>query len=233
MGPHLEVWWWFITAEQQKKLPEMGPNAHPPEFSWKCLPKDVRHFYPRRKCYGNRYGPNPLILQRSHFIHTHVCVLSCSVVFHSCNPIDCSPPGSPVHGILQASILEWVAISFSNTYIYVHICTHVRAQWFFAIPWTVAPGSTVRGILQARILEWVARLHLGDPGTEPRSLASPALAGGFFTASATWEATAKERREFLEVVKIWLVIPHRSVQRATGKSFQYTSILVQVSRKPT
>ena len=31
-----------------------------------------------------------------------------------CNPMDCSPPGSPVHGILQARILEWVAISFSR-----------------------------------------------------------------------------------------------------------------------
>ena len=31
-----------------------------------------------------------------------------------CHPIDSSPPGSPVPGILQARILEWVAISFSN-----------------------------------------------------------------------------------------------------------------------
>ena len=31
-----------------------------------------------------------------------------------CNPVDCSPPGSSVRGILQARILEWVAISFSR-----------------------------------------------------------------------------------------------------------------------
>ena len=31
-----------------------------------------------------------------------------------CDPMDCSPPGSSVHGILQAGILEWVAISFSR-----------------------------------------------------------------------------------------------------------------------
>ena len=31
-----------------------------------------------------------------------------------CDPIDSSPPGSPVRGILQARTLEWVAISFSN-----------------------------------------------------------------------------------------------------------------------
>ena len=31
-----------------------------------------------------------------------------------CDPMDCSPPGSSVHGILQARTLEWVAISFSS-----------------------------------------------------------------------------------------------------------------------
>ena len=36
---------------------------------------------------------------------------SCPTV---CNPTDCSPPGSSVHGILQARILEWVAIPFSS-----------------------------------------------------------------------------------------------------------------------
>ena len=39
-----------------------------------------------------------------------MCVLSCSVMSDSCNPTDCSPPGSSVHGTLQARILEWVGI---------------------------------------------------------------------------------------------------------------------------
>ena len=34
-----------------------------------------------------------------------------------CDPIDGSPPGSPVPGILQARVLEWVAISFSNSHL--------------------------------------------------------------------------------------------------------------------
>ena len=42
-----------------------------------------------------------------------VCV-SQSVVSDSCDPTDCSPPGSSVHGISQVRILEWVAISFSR-----------------------------------------------------------------------------------------------------------------------
>jgi len=33
-----------------------------------------------------------------------------------CDPMDCSPPGSSVHGIFQARILEWVAISFSEIF---------------------------------------------------------------------------------------------------------------------
>ena len=40
--------------------------------------------------------------------------VSCSVVSDLCNPMDCSPPGSSVPGILQERILEWVAISFSR-----------------------------------------------------------------------------------------------------------------------
>ena len=46
------------------------------------------------------------------------------------------------------------------------------------------PGFSVHGIFQARILEWVAFPTPGDlaePGIEPATLASPALARGFFT----------------------------------------------------
>ena len=49
--------------------------------------------------------------------HKRVCVCMCSVT-HSCltlcNPMDCNPPSSSVHGILQARILDWAAISFSR-----------------------------------------------------------------------------------------------------------------------
>ena len=40
------------------------------------------------------------------------CSVAKSCLTH-CDPIDCSPSGSSVHGILQARILEWVVISFS------------------------------------------------------------------------------------------------------------------------
>ena len=42
------------------------------------------------------------------------CCLVAQLCLTVCNPMDCSPPGSSVHGILQARTLEWVAISFSR-----------------------------------------------------------------------------------------------------------------------
>ena len=47
---------------------------------------------------------------------THFPPLSCTHA-QSCNPMDCSPPGSSVHGLFQARILEWVAISFSTWFL--------------------------------------------------------------------------------------------------------------------
>ena len=70
-----------------------------------------------------------------------------------CDPMDSSPPGSPVHGILQARILEWVAISSSRgssqptLQSCLTLCNPIDGS---------PPGSSVSGILQARILEWVA-----------------------------------------------------------------------------
>ena len=60
-----------------------------------------------------------------------VCAKSLQLCLTLCNPMDCSPPGSPVHGILQARILEWVAMPSSRksswprdrtriSYIYLH-----------------------------------------------------------------------------------------------------------------
>ena len=55
-----------------------------------------------------------------------------------CDPIDGSPPGSSVPGILQARTLEWVAISFSNAWKWkVKVKSLSRAQ-LLATPWTAA-----------------------------------------------------------------------------------------------
>ena len=55
-----------------------------------------------------------------------------------CNPIDGNSPGSPVHTILQAGILEWVAISFSNAWKWKVKVKSPSCVWLFATPWTAA-----------------------------------------------------------------------------------------------
>ena len=67
-----------------------------------------------------------------------------------CDPIDGSPPGSPVPGILQAKTLEWVAISFSNAWkwkVKVKSLSRVR---LFSTPWTAAHQA----VLQVKIKGW-------------------------------------------------------------------------------
>ena len=73
-----------------------------------------------------------------------------------CDPIDGSPPGSPILGILQARTLEWVAISLSNAWkwkVKVKSVSHVRlCDSMDCSP----PGSSTHGSFQARVLEWGA-----------------------------------------------------------------------------
>ena len=69
------------------------------------------------------------------------------------------------------------------------------------------PGSSAHGILQARLLEWLPFPPSGDlpdPGIEPVSLTSPALADGFFTTSplGKWVKKGKRRTKFTTAVHV-------------------------------
>ena len=55
-----------------------------------------------------------------------------------CDPIDGSPPGSPVPGILQARTRVWVAISFSNAGKWQVKVNSLSRVWLLATPWTAA-----------------------------------------------------------------------------------------------
>ena len=80
------------------------------------------------------------------YIYIYVCMYmyaatapkSLQLCLTLCNPIDSSPPGSPIPGILQARTLEWVAISFSNALkwnVKVKLLSCVR---LLATTWTAA-----------------------------------------------------------------------------------------------
>ena len=72
----------------------------------------------------------------------------------------------------------------------VCVCLSFSHVQLFVAPGTVGlPGSSAHRIFQAEILVWVA-IYSSEGSSQPRdaSLVSPALAGRFFTTSATWES---------------------------------------------
>ena len=72
-----------------------------------------------------------------------------------CDPIDGSPPGSSVLGILQAIILEWVAISFPNAC--MHACQVFTRVWLCATLWTAAHQALPStGFSRQEYWKWVA-----------------------------------------------------------------------------
>ena len=74
-----------------------------------------------------------------------------------CDPVDSSPPGSSVHGIFQARILEWVAIAFSVWNTAAAAAKSLQSCPTLCDPTDSSPtGSPIPGILQTRTLEWVA-----------------------------------------------------------------------------
>ena len=74
-----------------------------------------------------------------------------------CDPIDGSPPGSAIPGILQARTLELVAISFSNAMKVKSESEVTESCPTLSDPMDCSPpGSSVHGIFQARVLEWGA-----------------------------------------------------------------------------
>ena len=122
-----------------------------------------------------------------------------------CAPVDCRPPSSCVCGISQARILEWVAVSFSRGSSWRKDWTHTSCIagrvftncmlshfshfWLCATLWTIAYQALLSMALSGQ--EYWTGLpccppgDLSDPGTEPVSPMSPALAGGFFTTGTS------------------------------------------------
>ena len=83
-------------------------------------------------------------------------------------------------------------IYLSQTCLIVCMLSHFSHVQFFATLWTVAcQAPQAMGFPRQEYwngLPFPSPGHLPDPEIEPMSLMSPALAGGFFTTSATWEA---------------------------------------------
>ena len=94
---------------------------------------------------------NPVFIILLHLLSSRHTLQSCLTV---CDPIDGSPPGSPVPGTLPARVLEWIAISFFQ-------CMKVKSESevsqscpTLSDPVDCSPqGSSIHGIFQPRVLE--------------------------------------------------------------------------------
>ena len=118
-------------------------------------------------------------------------MLSGSAVPALCDAVDCSLPGSPVHGVLQARVLEWFAASFSTSDMVGCVCPVTQLCPTLCSPTDCAPRPPLS--MEFSRQEYWSGLPFPTPGDlpssgmEPTSLVSLALAGIFFTTGATWE----------------------------------------------
>ena len=100
--------WHFQNWFRKCSFSSSCPGAEHVKLVLKCYQGEKWRVGQGRDKMGNRAWP-----------YTHYCIYmkwsediqSCSTL---CNPMDCSLPGSSIHGILQARILEWVATAFSR-----------------------------------------------------------------------------------------------------------------------
>ena len=153
-------------------------------------------------------------------------------VTQSC-PTLCDPTDYTVHGILQARILEWVAFPFSRRSSLPKDQTQVSRMQEDSLPAEQGkPKNTGAGSLsllhwvfptqesnwdllhcrqilyqlsyEGRILEWGSHFLLQR--IEPKALVSPALAGGFFTTSATCEAPTQVNLYLAAILNMWITV---------------------------
>ena len=137
-------------------------------FSW--APKitandDCSHEIKRRLLLGRKVMTNLLLL--SHFSRVWLC-----------DPIDGSPPGSPVPGILQERTLEWVTISFSNAWKWKGKGKSLGHVQLFATPWTAAYQAPP-SMGSSRPEYWI-----GLPLPSPRPIS------GLSKSAYTWASSA-------------------------------------------
>ena len=102
----------LVTKSSNLSTVDLSPTLH-----YYFLVQDLYLFCPDTKLSVNQ---SPCLQVSSSWISLLLCLLAAAAAkllqscLTLCDPIDGSPPGSPVPGILQARTLEWVAISLSN-----------------------------------------------------------------------------------------------------------------------
>ena len=150
------ITWWPLSYLCKQESVELCCGTHRTKF----IGCDHKTYKDNSFSWGMFYFSNQYLLlkyswftemlisavqQRYSFIHIYVCVCVCVCVLVAqlyltlCNPVDYSPPGSSIRGTLQPRTLEWVAISFSNIYMYIYVNVYFKKNsfplWFIIGYW--------------------------------------------------------------------------------------------------
>ena len=137
-GPHGQISTLIEATPAETSLapfPMCPRSQEPAPYNLKAGPHQIPNLPTSwsRTSHPSRTVRNQLLLFTSHSAAAAKSLQSCPTL---CDPIDGSPAGSLVPGILQARTLEWVAISFSNAWkwkVKVKSLSHIR---LLATPWT-------------------------------------------------------------------------------------------------
>ena len=116
MGEHCSVCWRkFFTKDMHLNWLRMNRRV---DSKWLKISNQPLHLYP--------------------LLHLYICLWVCAKLLQSCptlcHPVDCSPPGSSVHRILQARILDWVAMPSSKKSSWPRNWNHISCGVFTTEP---------------------------------------------------------------------------------------------------
>ena len=116
MGEYCSVCWRkFFTKDMYLNWLRMNRRV---DSKWLKISNRPLHLYP--------------------LLHLYICLWVCAKLLQSCptlcNPVDCSPPGSSVHRILQARILDWVAMPSSRKSSWPRNWNHISCGVFTTEP---------------------------------------------------------------------------------------------------
>ena len=170
-----------------QRTQDRGPRFDPGRGTGSCMPQlKIPHTTKPHKATKTQDSQINKILNI--YIKTHTHTEPPAAYVTKLEIIPCDLTNTVIHPLNSLSrepsffCLNWTHAHVAQSLIGVQFCDPTDYS---------PPGSSVHGILQTRALEWVAFPPPGglpSPGIKSMYLLSPALAGGFFTSSATWEA---------------------------------------------
>ena len=130
------------TLEKQFSRQKREKKSYPEHLRWPWWHQDV---WRRMQEKGKGDGASTLSFITYSSLYVCVCVLVAQSCLTLCDPMHCSPPGSSVHGILQARILEWVAIPFPTQGLNLGLL-HCR-QMFYHQSHQGSPNLSIHNLL--------------------------------------------------------------------------------------